>query len=171
MGYSYGMTASGRWARDCDHCGKSGGTKIYECIYKVYDAGDRSNGQRFGLPYCMAPSLCRGCFNELGGIHGVHGERCREGAAESQRRDDEVRARLERGDRIVHCAWGDWHDDVPEGYVGIVGWSLTAGESYHLVPTDQYQNRSGDNFVENYEIHPWLGPSEHRTTKEVQLIS
>lgn len=128
MGYSYDM--SNRLC--CDSCGVSGGVRKRKCKYTVtwHDG--------MVLAYCPSPALCARCYKLLGGLNGVHGERCRNAAAESQREQDEIRARLTTGDSMVRAAWGDWQDGVPVGKVGVM-FRGNFGDSYWLMPKDMYR--------------------------------
>lgn len=108
----------------CDSCGVSGGVRKRRCAYKVD-----------GLPYCPAPALCGPCYSKHGGLRGVHGERCREGAAESQARSDADKAREAAGDRKVRSAYGSWHEDVPKGKVGV----YYGDDTYVLVDEAEYK--------------------------------
>lgn len=60
-------------------------------------------------------------------------------------------------DWISYAAWGDWHDKVPKGMVGVVakkgGREGSGPEKYFLVPEKDYATR-GENFV--------VDPSRHK---------
>lgn len=66
---------------------------------------------------------------------------------------DERRFHVEHAnDLLVLAAWGDWHDKVPAGMVGVVastGGSRTAGREAHryfLVPQDEYNDKERRRF-------------------------
>lgn len=78
------------------------------------------------------------------------------------------------GQLIVTAAWGDWHAEVPEGWVGVVavegGRENGADESkrhYHLVPKGEYNAGS---FVVDPAIHPVWNTTQNRATKQVALV-
>lgn len=83
MGYSYGRTASGRSGLSCDSCGSVGQTRKRVCPYTVLSSSSHS-AKRFAVPYSPAPALCPACFKAEGGIRGVHGQDCKDGAAAAQ---------------------------------------------------------------------------------------
>lgn len=153
MGYGYAVSDSGRYALACDGgCGRAGSAQSVRkrpCPHKVSHDG-------FKLPYCPAPALCSACYKRHGGLRGVHGENCREGAAASQAREDAKQAKLASGEKEVKAAWGSWQSNVPDGKVGIVVRAADGQESYHLVPAEQY-NSGG--WLSDYDNEPWSGPS------------
>ena len=75
---------------------------------------------------------------------------------------------------IVVCAWGDWHEEVPEGMVGVAavlggrtGNSIPEGqERYHLVPKAEYTSGF---FVVDPARHPVWETSMKQTTKQVAI--
>jgi len=141
MGYSFGRTASGRYALACDKCGTVGGVRKRACRYRVSDEGGHS------LPWCPAPALCGACFKVLGGTAGIHGEVCRDGAASAQADYDRKAARLAAGDKLVRVGYGSWHAKVPSGMV-LVGFSGTDRVmEYRTMPKDVYR---GGGFLSDY---------------------
>lgn len=139
MGYCYGWTESGRQSLACDGCGNIGGVRKRRCPYKVRTDSLRST-HRFEIDYCPAPAMCSACYKKHGGLRGVHGESCREGAAQSQAEEDKVEAGLDAGESFVIAAYGDWAEDVPEGQVKVL-FKGRAGESTLLLPKDLYDQR------------------------------
>jgi hypothetical protein len=75
---------------------------------------------------CYAPALCGKCYRDLGGLRGVHGDACREGAERSNAEEAEKAVRYAAGDKEVVSASGDWHKDVPAGMVMV---TFAAGRS------------------------------------------
>lgn len=79
-----------------------------------------------------------------------------------------------QGQLIVTSAFGDWHEDVPAGMVGVVavvggrtGNTLSEDqEQYYLVPKAEDQLRF---FVVDPSNHPVWQTSMNKTTKEVIL--
>lgn len=138
----YGFDFKGRLC--CDSCGVSGGVRKRPCKYKVaYPDGSMLN-------YCYAPALCSKCYAAKGGLNGVHGDSCREGAHESQQEQDHIRFQLAKGDSLVRAAWGDWHDKVPTGWTGVMFRGLEAvGTTYALVPAEDYAPNVRQ-FLSNY---------------------
>ncbi|MBT0768517.1 hypothetical protein KIH74_06245 [Kineosporia sp. J2-2] len=61
---------------------------------------------------------------------------------------------------VARSVWGDWHETVPAGHVGVVA-SLDSSpddESWHLIPADEYEERGSFRFVVDPERHQeWLG--------------
>lgn len=115
MGYSYTRTSSGRSALSCDGCGGTDGTRKRVCIYTVTSASQRQGGPRHTLPYCKAPALCSACLKDEGGIRGVHGDRCRDGAAASQAADDAEQALIDSGAYLRRSAC-----TTPDGMVEVL---------------------------------------------------
>ena len=75
---------------------------------------------------------------------------------------------------IVLAAWGDWHEEVPAGFVGVC--ACKGGrdadyrtEQYFLIPADEYNPQPGLYSVVDPERHQVWHTSENRTTKEVSL--
>lgn len=85
----------------CDGCGIAGGVRKRKCAYKVrvsvLDGG-------YSIPYCSPPALCAGCYKKHGGLRGVHGDRCRDGAAASQAQADADDKRYAEGDLRLRSA-------------------------------------------------------------------
>jgi hypothetical protein len=157
MGYGYARSASGRYALACDGgCGRAGsaqGVRKRPCPHK---AAYYQYGRRYELPYCPAPALCSACYKRHGGLRGIHGESCREGAAASSAKAEEKQARLDAGEKISEAAWGSWCESVPEGKVGLVFQGKVGDREYHLVPAEAYHN--GSVVLSEIEHEPWEGP-------------
>lgn len=115
----------------CDKCGQPGGVRKRQCPYLIAFA----DGGK--VHYCIPPALCAACYRDLGGLHGIHGERCREGAARAQEREDQRMERLASGAFEVRVAWGDWHEAVPVGMTGVVFRGL-GGDVARLIPAASY---------------------------------
>lgn len=69
-----------------------------------------------------------------------------------------------KDDLVVIAAWGDWHDQVPTGMVGVVaspgGRRGQRGEKTFLVPEEEYDQKDRFGFVVDPERHqqiPALG--------------
>lgn len=137
MGYCYEAYGSRRLV--CDKCGHAGGVRKRTCPYKVawHDG--------HALRYCPPPALCAPCYKEMGGLRGVHGEHCRQGAASSQVQQNVTKAKF-----------------VPEGMVGVLykgRWpDGSANEAYYLVPKKAYESRPWfsevSHIAESWENHP-----------------
>lgn len=136
MGYSYG---AGGLA--CDGCGRTGHTRKRKCPYTVTSRGVQS------LPYCPAPALCPPCYQASGGLHGVHGQACKDGAAASQAADDALVARLKAGGYEVAAAFGDWDKDTPAGMVRVIARSWGGDERQYVMPAGDYRHGG---FVDDY---------------------
>ncbi len=135
MGYGYGYGARGRLVLACDSCGKTGGVRKRTCPYKVTGTSLRSPTRtRWSLPYCPAPALCADCYKNHGGLRGVHGDSCKNGAAAYQARYDAEQARLESGDSQVTTRYGSWAEGVPDGHVKVVYRSLDGRETVKILP-------------------------------------
>lgn len=133
MGYSYG--AGGLCCDGCGAAGKTAGTRKRTCPHKVLS--NSLWGARVSMNYCYPPALCKACYAKEGGMKGVHGAKCTEGAAALQAGDDAVEAGLEAGESFVVAAFGSWHEDVPEGMTG-VAFNGRAGKVTVLVPAGAY---------------------------------
>lgn len=157
MGYSY--TRSG--ALVCDGCGSSGGVRKRRCPYTVTGTSERSpSGSRSAaLPYCPPPAYCPACYRERGGLRGVHGARCREGAASMQAADDARQARLDAGDLGVVSASGAsrYNPDIPPGWVKVTfgGAAGPSGWVEYGVPDARYDPGARP-FLSDYpDAVPW----------------
>lgn len=143
MGYSYDM--AGRLA--CDSCGRTGGVRKRTCPHKVTDETGHA------LPYCYPAALCGECYRKHGGAAALHKD-CAAGAAASQARYDKLRERLAAGEAQIMCAWGDWHETVPSGLVGVCFMGADKVPHYVLVRDyDQYEKR----YLSDYpDAEPWI---------------
>lgn len=152
MGYSYGYTDSGRMALSCDNCGNVGGVRKRTCPHKV--TIDSSRGPRHALSYCYPPAVCQPCYKTLGGLRGIHGQDCADGAAKSQAGYDAKQAKLDAGDLMVLAAWGDWKAGVPEGKTLVLFGHGHVFE-HRLVPDDSYHPNTKP-FLSDYpDATPW----------------
>lgn len=76
--------------------GARGGTGVLVAL------GDRDlNGPWVALPYCIAPALCEDCYAAAGGLDGIHGDRCRGGAAASQAEAYDIERQLDAGESFA----------------------------------------------------------------------
>lgn len=58
---------------------------------------------------------------------------------------------------VTKAAWGDWHDDVPKGYVGVTATRKSDGdEKRFLVPESEYDSRNGSFVVDTSRHRAWL---------------
>lgn len=125
MGYSYDAR-TGKLC--CDSCGNIGGVRKRTCPHKVD-----------GMPYCSPSALCSACYAKYRDT--LH-DGCAEAAARSQARADEENAALACGSHLWRTSWGDWHDAVPAGLVGVRFVSETE-EVFALISEATY-DRLGD---------------------------
>lgn len=52
---------------------------------------------------------------------------------------------------VVKAAWGSWHNDVPDGFVGVVARKASTNEEqYFLIPADEYNNRNIGFVIKDY---------------------
>lgn len=157
MGYAYAVSASGRYSLACDGgCGRAGskqGVRKRRCPHK---SAYYQYGRRYELPYCPAPALCSHCYKRHGGLRGIHGQSCREGAACSTAKAEAKQAQLEAGEKLSGAAWGSWCKSVPEGKVGLIFEGLDAKREQYLVPAEQYHNESVA--LSEVDHEPWEGP-------------
>jgi hypothetical protein len=180
MGYGYGMNNSGRYVLACDNCGGIGSVRKRTCPYKVL--GDSSRGARFALPYCPAPAVCPECWIKIGGNAGAHGERCRDGAASSQREADATQSRLDAGELMVLSASGDWAEWVPAGMVGVT-FGNGARERVVLMPAELYGHPRPD-WLSEYPadrlelvrdngapIVPWQAPTPRAKVRDGDVLT
>lgn len=133
MGFCYDI----RGRMCCDRCGLSGGVRKRTCKYKVLS--DSLYGPRQSLPYCPPPALCSACYRALGGIR-IH-DGCKEPAAASQADADAIEAVLDSGDLLSTTAFGDWHNEVPAGMVGLRFTGRTQHSVWRLARSEDYPNR------------------------------
>lgn len=150
MGYCFDY----RGRLSCDSCGAAGGVRKRKCAYKVRSASHLGEAHRGSLPYCPAPALCGACYKKHGGLRGVHGEICRDGAAASQAREDAIQARFDAGDQLARSAFGSWHEEVPKSKVGVI----FSGGAKRLVPEEIYDR--GLRWLSELEASSvlWAGP-------------
>jgi hypothetical protein len=90
-------------------------------------------------------------------------------AAESYRRRREQFYRDHAADWVAVCAYGDWKEGVPKGFVGVIarqgGHGGTGPEKCFLVPQDEYEARGEQGFVIDPHRHreaPLVGPATKR---------
>lgn len=137
MGYSYGY--GGICCSGCAKEGSKAGVRKRPCPYKVVDY--QKDGRPYAaLPYCPAPALCSDCYKRHGGLRGLHGEDCKTGAAQMQATADAKRDAIADGEMFVDAAWGQWHDTVPQGKVGVL-YAGKEGRVYLLIPAERYEYR------------------------------
>lgn len=124
----------------CDKCGQSGGVRRRTCPYKIRTDSLRSMyGNRPVLNYCSPWALCSPCFKALGGLRGIHGDECRDGAARSQAEADAIEAGLDKGAMFVVSAIA-----MSGGMVEVTFWgkhdagARSRPEVKHLIPKDAY---------------------------------
>jgi hypothetical protein len=123
----------------CGECGVAGGVRKRPCPYKV--TSSRVRGTQLTLPYCSPPAYCADCYRRRGGLRGVHGEECRDGAAAMQERDDAERARLESGDSVVISACSGPHSLYPSlrpGETRVTFQAFDGTRTVRVVPSDRY---------------------------------
>jgi hypothetical protein len=84
---------------------------------------------------------------------------------ESHQKDEYHFLKAHENDFLVIAAWGDWHERVPKGQVGVVatpggkrGHLHEAKEKFFLVPSKEYQNRGVHSFVVDPARHPEISP-------------
>lgn len=145
MGYCYSRTGG----LACDKCGAAGGVRKRCCAYTVLC--DSLRGARQRLDYCPAPALCSACYKQAGGLRGVHGEACRDGAAASQAKYDAIEARLDAGESFVIAGYGR---GVPAGMAG-VGFRSRAGDSWRLIPEADYDPQAKPALSDYPDAQPW----------------
>ena len=85
----------------CDGCGIAGGVRKRKCAYKVR-ASVLDGG--YSIPSCSPPALCSDFYKKYGGLRGVHGDACRDGAAASQDLADADDKRYAEGDLRLRSA-------------------------------------------------------------------
>lgn len=139
MGYCYHKT-TGQLVCDC--CGSAKGTKKRTCPHKVGN-----------LPYCSPPALCPTCYQERGGEK-IH-DRCKVPAEARRREEDRRWEMLAAGHLERSTAWGDWHDNVPAGLVGVKFVGLKS-EEYRLLPEATYNAHQW--LHEFADAQPWTNP-------------
>jgi hypothetical protein len=111
MGYSYGTNERGNWCLACDNCGEVGGVRKRTCPEKVYYPNGSS------LPYCYPAALCSACYAKLKGT--LHAN-CKRGAAKENALQARRGALLDAGAYLWRGSYGEWHESVPAGMVGMV---------------------------------------------------
>lgn len=148
MGYCY--TASGKLV--CDGCGRDGGVRRRTCPHTVLC--DSLRGARSRLPWCSAQALCKDCYAARGGLRGLHGTRCEQGAREDQAEADAIEAALDAGEAFVLAAWGDWQAGVPQGQAGVL-FGSRAGKAWRLVPDAAYDPQARPKLSDYPDAQPW----------------
>lgn len=135
MGYCFDY----RGRMVCDGCGIAGGVRKRKCPYKVRYSAHNGGGSAH---YCSPPALCGDCYKKYGGLRGVHGDACRDGAAASQAREDAddlraksgdlaLRSAIRQGDKVLLRFDGDIAVLVDDYEYGKVRWFLDL-EDYEL---------------------------------------
>lgn len=149
MGYSYTQSSSGRWALSCDACGKGGGVRKRTCPHKVhYPEG-------YALPYCYPAALCNACYATRKTT--LHAD-CREGAAKRNEQETARAARLAAGELEVRSAYGDWHERVPAGFVGVRFEGTGDTEAFRLMLNAEYQPGEKHWLSDYPTTQVWEGP-------------
>jgi hypothetical protein len=132
----------------------SNGSLVCDCC-DATTAKKRTCTHRVGaLPYCSPPALCDDCYQQQGGPR-LH-DRCKKPAALARARDLVRRLMLEAGHFERCTAWGDWHESVPTGKVGVRFVGAGGQEEYRLLPEDSYN--SHDWLHEFGAAEPWDNP-------------
>lgn len=148
MGYSY---AKGGGVC-CDSCGGTPARKR-TCPHKVIGSTFRMRpAVRSALPYCQAPALCSTCYQrEKATLHAD----CKEGAERAQRAADKEQCRIDAGEFLRAAAWGDWHEQVPAGKVGVLFVNQDKEERFYLVPSAEYRGGGAPTIPADYsEVIP-----------------
>ena len=155
MGYCYFGSGPNKNKLCCDACGDGIGRKR-TCTEKVD-----------GLPYCPAPSLCKECFKKEGGSKKIHAQ-CKEPADRSRAERAAKQAKLDQGLLLRAAAFGDWHETVPEGWVGAAFEGLNKIE-WVLVPEKDWDAalvNARDDLTEFPNAIPWIW-HPGSTTKQI----
>jgi hypothetical protein len=91
---------------------------------------------------------------------------------ESFKKDERQFYRDHAGDYIVVCAYGDWAEGVPAGFVGVIarygGHAGPGPEKCFLVPEAEYDRRGAHGFVIDPARHaetPSVGPASKRVAQ------
>lgn len=128
MGYCY-CARTGRLA--CDACGAANGkTRKRTCPHRVHYAEGGS------LPYCQPAALCPDCYaKHKPTLH----DGCKDAAARETQRQQDRAAMLDAGQFERKTAWGDWHELVPSGHVGVRFVNRAGQERYRLLTDEQYK--------------------------------
>lgn len=139
MGYCFGQNERGNWVLACDGCGRVGGVRKRTCPHKVLGDSLRTpNGTRYEMRYCSPPAYCGACYKARGGLRGVHGDSCRDGAAQSQAEYDAVEADLDKGELFVVSA-----STVAPGLVEVTFWGRGCKpEVKRQMPASEYDFRA-----------------------------
>ena len=127
MGYCY---SGGKLV--CDSCGATGSVRKRTCRYRVTYAEGGS------LPYCSPSALCAVCYTTHKPT--LHAN-CKAGAVRRTAEETERRQKLDAGELEVRTAWGDWHELVPAGYVGVRFIGMNGSEVYRLILAGEYHGR------------------------------
>lgn len=75
--------------------------------------GLRRTARASGCRTARRPRPCSGCYRADGGLRGIHGQVCADGAVRSQAEYDATQARLDAGEPMVLAARGDWSERTP----------------------------------------------------------
>jgi hypothetical protein len=121
----------------CDNCGQTGGVRKRTCPHKVLGDSLFSvvPGLRGELPYCSPAALCSRCYHaHKATLHAG----CKEGAARQQAKADQIEEMLESGAYLRTAAWGEWHEKVPAGRVGVAFKNREGAKVYYHVAAHEY---------------------------------
>ncbi len=136
----------------CDSCGTSQEVRKRKCPYMVTDE------RGLTLHYCSPSALCNACYAKYGGLRGLHGTDCRDGAKRAQQEYDDRRRGLANGEHIVRSAWGSWYETVPDEMVGVAFEDADGQRIYRLVPKAQYNPNEREWLSDYPDTLPWTDP-------------
>lgn len=150
MGYSYAINhKTGRQCLACDVCGRAEGTtKKRRCPHN----------------YCQATALCDSETCKQKWKQHDHAT-CKKAMEQIEAEKKNIKENHAE-DYITLAAWGDWHEQVPKGYVGVFagkGGRLPNGNyppdtKYFLVPKEEYANPPQPPFIIDTNRHAQCEP-------------
>lgn len=154
MGYSYSRDANGRMVLDCDGCGDHPARKT-RCPFTVTyaDGGE--------LPYCPGGAVCATCRPKYATKEAHRAAGCEDGARRAMAREANRSALALTGVYMAISAFGDWHEKVPAGMVGVLatpGGLRVAGAEpkAFLIPATDYK---APEYVIPADAAPWPDPA------------
>lgn len=139
---AYMREANGWYEEDCDWA------KVAVCFPEFF-ADQKAHAKK---------TLADWCYEEYEKFYGVKLK-----AGESYTKDKARFYKKHANDYISMSAWGDWHEAVPKGFVGVFAGrggrsnegygAFPADSKYFLVPEKEYEKRKDFGFIVNPAKH------------------
>lgn len=145
----YMRCEDGAYEEDCDWAIPA---VVFESEWRKWADGERwtTGDSQMEAAYSTLKNWHPDAFERFTGRHLEPGE--------SLKRDEALFEARNVANFVVRAAWGDYHEKVPTGMVGVFARrSADGAEQYFLVPDAEYSSRKGA-FVIDPARHTEIGP-------------